>query len=139
MAKRARKSTQKRSRTGSSKREGSTAKRRSKTPARRAKRVYLFGNGRAEGRAAMRNLLGGKGANLAEMTRLGIPVPPGFTISTEVCLEFYRRGRKLPPGLREEVLKALAQVETWMKARFGNWMLLSPTAPVSLGWLTKSF
>ncbi len=68
----------------------------------------------------MRDLLGGKGANLAEMTRLGIPVPPGFTISTEVCHEFYRRGRKLPAGLREEVFEALAKVETWMKARFGD-------------------
>lgn len=57
------------------------------------KRVYTFGNGQAEGKADMRNLLGGKGANLAEMNLIGVPVPPGFTITTEVCSEYYELGR----------------------------------------------
>jgi pyruvate,orthophosphate dikinase len=68
----------------------------------------------------MRDILGGKGANLAEMTRIGIPVPPGFTISTEVCGEFYRAGRRLPGALREEALGSLARVERVMKTRFGD-------------------
>ena len=59
--------------------------------------MYIFGGGKAQGRASMRNLLGGKCANLAEMTRLGVSVPAGFTISTRVCNEFYAAGRKLPP------------------------------------------
>ena len=57
------------------------------------KRVYTFGNGKAEGRADMRNLLGGKGANLAEMNLVGVPVPPGFTITTDVCTEYYEKGK----------------------------------------------
>ena len=57
------------------------------------KRVYTFGNGQAEGKAGMRNLLGGKGANLAEMNLIGVPVPPGFTITTEVCTEYYEMGQ----------------------------------------------
>ena len=57
------------------------------------KRVYTFGNGQAEGKADMRNLLGGKGANLAEMNLIGVPVPPGFTITTEVCTEYYEKGQ----------------------------------------------
>ena len=57
------------------------------------KRVYTFGNGKAEGKADMRNLLGGKGANLAEMNLIGVPVPPGFTITTEVCIEYYELGK----------------------------------------------
>ena len=68
----------------------------------------------------MYEILGGKGANLAEMTRLGIPVPPGFTISTEVCTEFYRAGRKLPAALRSEVMAALERVERALGARFGD-------------------
>ena len=71
------------------------------------KRVYFFGDGQAEGRADMRNLLGGKGANLAEMTRLGVPVPPGFTISTEVCAEFNRSGARVPASVREAGVQAL--------------------------------
>src|SRR6202045_4260729 len=72
------------------------------TPAkspRRAKWVYAFGGGKAEGRADMRNLLGGKGANLAEMANLGLPVPPGFTITTEGCTYFYAHGKTYPPPL----------------------------------------
>src|SRR5262245_1739408 len=61
-----------------------------------SKRIYFFGGGKAEGNKEMKNLLGGKGANLAEMTNIGVPVPPGFTITTDVCTLFYKGGRKLP-------------------------------------------
>ena len=74
------------------------------------KRVYLFGAGKADGDADMKELLGGKGANLAEMASLGLPVPPGFTITTEVCTAYYANGRKLPDGLEGEVEAALAEV-----------------------------
>ena len=67
------------------------------------KYVYFFGDGKAEGRGDMKNLLGGKGANLAEMTSIGLPVPAGFTITTEVCTEFYDNDREYPKGLVEEV------------------------------------
>src|SRR5579872_3026278 len=76
-----------------------------------AKLVYSFGDGAAEGKAAMKNLLGGKGANLAEMCSLGLPVPPGFTITTEVCVAYYANGKKLPPQLTQQVDMALLQVE----------------------------
>ena len=76
-----------------------------------AKWVYSFGDGKAEGRADMRNLLGGKGANLAEMSSLGLPVPPGFTITTEVCTWYYANNNTYPPELKDEVEKALAAVE----------------------------
>jgi pyruvate,orthophosphate dikinase len=75
-----------------------------------AKWVYSFGDGSAEGRSDMKNLLGGKGANLAEMANLGLPVPPGFTITTEVCTYYYQNGRQYPPELRDEVEKALLRV-----------------------------
>ena len=84
------------------------------------KYVYLFGANRAEGGAHMRDLLGGKGAGLAEMSNLGIPVPPGFTISTEACVEFFQRGEKLPEGLMEEVKKGMAWVEENMGRKFGS-------------------
>ena len=74
--------------------------------------VYGFGGGRAEGKAAMKALLGGKGANLAEMSNLGLPVPPGFTISTEVCTWFYANGRTYPDDLVAQVDAALNAVET---------------------------
>jgi len=80
------------------------------------KRVYSF----AEGNKDMRDLLGGKGANLAEMTNLGMPVPPGFSITTEVCREYLKRGRKLPPTLMDEVRAALAQVEKGLGKKFGS-------------------
>jgi pyruvate,orthophosphate dikinase len=83
------------------------------------KRVYFFGDGRAEGRAGMKELLGGKGANLAEMTRIGLPVPPGFTISTEVCAEFQAAGR-VPKAVEPEVAAALARVEKVMGMGFGD-------------------
>ena len=69
--------------------------------------VYTFGDGAAEGHAGDRNMLGGKGANLAEMCRLGLPVPPGFTITTEVCNWYYANGRTYPPALKEQVAAAL--------------------------------
>ena len=84
------------------------------------KYVYAFGAGQAEGRADMKNLLGGKGANLAEMSNSGIPVPAGFTLSTEVCTAFYENNRQYPEGLREQVEEALSKVETIMEARFGD-------------------
>jgi pyruvate,orthophosphate dikinase len=84
------------------------------------KRVYFFGGGKAEGNAKMKELLGGKGANLAEMTNLGVPVPPGFTIGTKVCDEYYRSGGKWPSGLAEEVDKHLAKLEKAMNASLGD-------------------
>ncbi|HCF89544.1 MAG TPA: pyruvate, phosphate dikinase, partial [Firmicutes bacterium] len=82
--------------------------------------VYFFGNGKAEGDAGMKNLLGGKGANLAEMTNLGIPVPPGFTISTEVCVAYYENSRKWPIGLEQEVDENLRKLEQAIGAKFGD-------------------
>ncbi len=85
------------------------------------KRVYTFGNGQAEGKAEMKNLLGGKGANLAEMNLIGVPVPPGFTITTEVCSEYYELGRdKVVDLLKEDVEKSVAKVEVLMKSKFGD-------------------
>jgi len=84
------------------------------------KYVYFFGNGQAEGRAEMKSLLGGKGANLAEMTSIGLPVPPGFTISTEVCTEFYKNDRKYPDSLAAEVAENLKKVEQLMGKKFGD-------------------
>lgn len=76
------------------------------------KRVYTFGDGKAEGNASMRNLLGGKGANLAEMNLLGMPVPPGFTITTEVCTEYTQYGRdEVVNKIQKEVEEAIAHVE----------------------------
>jgi pyruvate,orthophosphate dikinase len=84
------------------------------------KNVYFFANGKAEGDAAMKNTLGGKGANLAEMTNLGIPVPPGFTISTDVCAAFYANGRKYPAGLENEVHAVLERLEKTMGKKLGD-------------------
>ncbi|HZV20039.1 MAG TPA: pyruvate, phosphate dikinase [Hyphomicrobiales bacterium] len=85
-----------------------------------SKYVYLFGSGSAEGSAEMRDLLGGKGANLAEMANLGLPVPPGFTITTEVCTYYYANGRHMPEGLRADVENAIAAVEKAVGADFGS-------------------
>ncbi|HEX2152201.1 MAG TPA: PEP/pyruvate-binding domain-containing protein, partial [Stellaceae bacterium] len=85
-----------------------------------AKWVYRFGRGSAEGRADMRNLLGGKGANLAEMSNLGLPVPPGFTITTEVCTHFYANGKTYPADLEAQVADALAGIEDAIGAKFGD-------------------
>ncbi len=84
------------------------------------KYVYEFGGGKADGKSEMKELLGGKGANLAEMANLGIPVPPGFTITTEVCNYYYQNNKKYPPELEAEVRQALANVETIMNAKFGD-------------------
>jgi len=82
--------------------------------------VYFFAAGESDGNSTMKNVLGGKGANLAEMTSLGLPVPPGFTISTEMCSVFYKSDQKLVPILKEEVLKALARVEAKLGKKFGD-------------------
>ena len=85
------------------------------------KRVYTFGNGKAEGKATMKNLLGGKGANLAEMNLIGVPVPPGFTITTDVCSEYYDLGKeKVVELLKDDVTNAIKGVETLMKSTFGD-------------------
>ena len=76
--------------------------------------VYFFGGGKAQGSAKMKELLGGKGANLAEMTNLGIPVPPGFTIATKICEVYYKSGGKWPKGLAEEVDKNITRLERTM-------------------------
>jgi pyruvate,orthophosphate dikinase len=87
---------------------------------KRTKHIYFFGGGKAEGNKEMKNLLGGKGANLAEMTNIGAPVPPGFTITTEVCTEFYSNGRKLPKGLEDEVGASVAKMEALLGKKFGD-------------------
>ena len=84
------------------------------------KYVYLFGDGKADGQADMKNLLGGKGANLAEMNLLGIPVPPGFTLTTEVCTEYYKNDKSFPEILAAEVKKSLIEVESIMGTKFGD-------------------
>lgn len=84
------------------------------------KYVYFFGNGKADGRAEMKNLLGGKGANIAEMTNIGIPVPPGFTITTEVCTLYYKNNRRYPRELRKQVDTAMAKVEKIMGKKLGD-------------------
>jgi len=82
--------------------------------------VYSFGDGAAEGRSEMKNLLGGKGANLAEMCAIGVPVPPGFTITTEVCTHYYDNGESYPADIEVQVDAALAQIETIMGKKFGS-------------------
>src|SRR5436305_10061392 len=82
--------------------------------------VYSFGNGKAEGRADMRNLLGGKGAGLAEMANLGLPVPAGLTLPTEVCAHYYENDKTYPKGLRRQVAAALAQVGRITAKTFGD-------------------
>ena len=84
------------------------------------KQVYFFGGGKADGNAKMKELLGGKGANLAEMAKLGVPVPPGFTITTEVCTHFYENKKTYPKGLEQEVEKAMAKMEKLMGKKFGD-------------------
>ncbi|MEZ5757461.1 MAG: pyruvate, phosphate dikinase [Emcibacteraceae bacterium] len=85
-----------------------------------AKWVYNFGDGSAEGEASMKNLLGGKGANLAEMSNLGLPVPPGFTITTEVCTAFYENDKNYPDDLVEQVKASIAAIENTVGAKFGD-------------------
>ena len=87
--------------------------------------VYFFGDSKADGTAAMKELLGGKGANLAEMTNLGIPVPPGFTITTEVCTHYYANEHNYPPELQSQVEEAISKTEDTMGRKFGD-----PTNPL---------
>src|SRR5258708_14173391 len=86
----------------------------------KGKWVYAFGGGKAAGRASMRNLLGGKGSGLAEMAHLGLPVPPGFTITTEVCTYFYANGKTYPKDLKAQVDAALAAVGRITGKKFGD-------------------
>lgn len=85
-----------------------------------SKDVYFFGDGKADGDAAMRSILGGKGANLAEMTNLGIPVPPGFTISTEVCAGYYENGEKYTDDVKRAVEENLERLQTMMGKKLGD-------------------
>ena len=92
------------------------------------KSVYFFGNKKADGNAEMKNLLGGKGANLAEMTNLGIPVPAGFTITTEVCTYYYQNAQSFPQDLDKQIKSSIKKVEQAMGKKFGdekNSLLLS--------------
>src|SRR6476646_9481508 len=82
--------------------------------------VYYFGDGHADGRGTQKALLGGKGANLHEMTRIGLPVPPGFTITTEVCSYFYDHNRSYPKQLKAQVATAMAKIEKSTGKRFGD-------------------
>ena len=84
------------------------------------KYVYIFADGKAEGNTTMKDLLGGKGANLAEMTNAGLPVPQGFTLTTEACNSYYDSGEKFPAGMMDEVLEALAKVEASTGKKFGG-------------------
>src|SRR4029450_12088699 len=92
----------------------------SKASSATAKWVSPFGNGKAEGRAAMRNLLGGKGAGLAEMANLGLPVPPGFTITTAVCSHYYANAKKYPKDLEKQVDAGLAHIARITGRHFGD-------------------
>src|SRR2546428_8669433 len=85
-----------------------------------SKCVYFFGSGKAEGRADMKELLGGKGANLAEMTNIALPVPAGFTLTTEVCTYYYSHNQQYPPELKAAVAAALKKTEEAMGAKFGD-------------------
>ena len=106
-------------------RRSSTPKRKTATRSRRppagrrsakaTKYVYYFGDGRADGNGTMKGLLGGKGANLAEMTRIGLPVPPGFTISTEVCTYFYAHKRTYPSAMQPQVEEGVRRMERIMR------------------------
>src|SRR5213594_4553314 len=93
-----------------------TASKKSKTP----RYVYYFGDGHADGTGKMKPLLGGKGANLAEMTRIGLPVPPGFTITTEVCTYFYANKRSYPKQLQAQIEAGVANMEKVMGTKFGD-------------------
>src|SRR3989338_8179395 len=100
--------------------KGNMAMMTKKAKKRTQRFIYFYGAGKAEGNASMKSLLGGKGANLAEMTRLGIPVPPGFTLSTQACKLYYQNNEKWPEGLKEEVERNLHRLEQVMEKGFGN-------------------
>src|SRR5256885_10195674 len=88
--------------------------------AKKSKYVYFFGNKKADGDGSMKPLLGGKGANLAEMTRIGLPVPPGFTITTEVCTYYYDNKKTYPKELESQVRNGVAFLETNLGKKFGD-------------------
>ena len=89
-------------------------------PSSRRKFVYFFGNGKADGNRTMKDLLGGKGSGLAEMTNAGLPVPPGFTISTAACTLYYAEGRKVPAAVDREMIDNLAKLEKAAGAKLGG-------------------
>ena len=91
-----------------------------KKPSKGGKMIYYFGKTRTEGRRVGKELLGGKGINLAEMTGIGLPVPPGFTITTEVCDAYYKAGKKLPKGLVDEIKKNVSVLEKELGKKFGD-------------------
>src|SRR5207248_5669033 len=95
-------------------------KKKSSAGRKATKYVYYFGEGKADGNGTMKPLLGGKGANLAEMTRIGLPVPPGFTITTEVCTYFYAHKRTYPASLQGEIERGIANMERIMGTKFGD-------------------
>src|SRR5579862_8677259 len=102
------------------KRAKKSSKSSGKSSAKSVKRVYFFGNGKAEGGAHLKDLLGGKGANLADMTLVPLPVPPGFTITTETCGDYNDLGQKLPKGLMEEVRSNMVRLEKATGKEFGD-------------------
>ena len=95
-------------------------KSRSSSSALRGKWVYFFGAGQAEGRGDQKDLLGGKGAGLHEMNRIGLPVPAGFSITTEACIHYYENGKRYPSGLEAQVKEALRKTEKVMDCLFGD-------------------
>jgi pyruvate,orthophosphate dikinase len=104
-----------------------------KSPPAKGKHVYLFGNSKADGNGSMKPLLGGKGANLAEMTRIGLPVPPGFTITTEVCTYYYANKRTYPPNLQAQVEGGIRNMEKIMGTKFGDTAAMPLTVAVRSG------
>jgi pyruvate,orthophosphate dikinase len=101
-------------------RSKSAASAKKSSPARAQKYVYTWGAGKADGNGGMKNLLGGKGANLAEMTRIGLPVPPGFTITTELCTYYYANKRTYPKSLQAEMDAGVKNMEKIMGYKFGD-------------------
>ncbi len=97
-----------------------TSKSKTKKPATHGKMIYYFGQTRTDGKGRQKELLGGKGANLAEMTGIGLPVPPGFTLTTEVCGKYYKNGRRLPAGLMGQINKTVATLEKELGKSFGD-------------------
>ena len=87
---------------------------------KKVKYVYVFGGGKADGDRTMKELLGGKGANLAEMSRTGLPVPPGMTVSTEACDHYYKNNEQWPEGLEEQLREGIAFQEEQMRAKLGD-------------------
>jgi pyruvate,orthophosphate dikinase len=98
----------------------SSGKKSSNKSAKASKYVYSWGAGKADGNGKMKPLLGGKGANLAEMSRIGLPVPAGFTVTTEVCTYFYDHGRKYPTELESQIKKGISKIEKVMGTKFGD-------------------